>query len=153
MAMDSMCDQTVGGAEIMATGAPEPGGMWLCAGASSDLDDGKPKAVELGGEGVLLCRLDGRVYALRDKCAHLGVPFSKRLRCFAHGTISCWYHGWTFRWDTGAFAGIVGKPGDASGAGHSVQTYAVRESGGEVFVYCAEADASAASSSRMKCND
>ena len=74
---------------------------WYPTLFSSEIEEGKPKTFKLLGENLLLNRVDGKVYCIRNRCLHRGVNFSSRLECFAKGTITCWYHGWTYRWEDG----------------------------------------------------
>ena len=69
---------------------------WYPTLFSSEIEEGKPKAFKLLGENLLLNRVDGKVYCIRNRCLHRGVNFSSRLECYAKGTITCWYHGWTY---------------------------------------------------------
>ncbi|MGE0824036.1 MAG: Rieske 2Fe-2S domain-containing protein [Candidatus Binatia bacterium] len=69
---------------------------WYPALFSHDLDGDTPKPVKVLGERVLLRRVDGRVYAVEDRCAHRRVPFSAKLECYTQETVTCWYHGFTF---------------------------------------------------------
>ena len=73
---------------------------WYPTLLSSEVEEGKPKTFKLLGENILLNRVDGKVHCIRNRCLHRGVNFSSRLECFEKGTITCWYHGWTYRWDT-----------------------------------------------------
>ena len=56
------------------------------------LIEGKPKRVEHAGKAILLCRVEGQVYAVDDLCTHedislsLGVMCEHRLRCPLHGS-------------------------------------------------------------------
>ncbi|HWC83009.1 MAG TPA: non-heme iron oxygenase ferredoxin subunit [Pseudonocardiaceae bacterium] len=60
--------------------------------ALSDLDDGKPLAVEVGEVPVVLVREGETVHALRDECTHAELPLSdgevtrKGIECFLHGS-------------------------------------------------------------------
>jgi 3-phenylpropionate/trans-cinnamate dioxygenase ferredoxin subunit len=67
--------------------------------ALSDLDDGKPLAVEVRGEPVCLVREGSEVFAIRDVCSHANVALSEGE--VDDGTIECWLHGSTFDLSTG----------------------------------------------------
>lgn len=60
--------------------------------AFQDLVEGKPKRVEIAGKGILLCRVEEKVYAVSDTCTHedislsLGALCEHRLRCPLHGS-------------------------------------------------------------------
>ena len=51
---------------------------WYPAVFASQVKEGEPVEVELLGESILLNRIDGCVLALRNRCLHRGVKFSKR---------------------------------------------------------------------------
>src|ERR1041384_775976 len=83
------CALSVGG--ITACGGPS-GGL-VDAGNVADLDVGTVKAVE--GEGVLIGRDDGGVYAMTATCTHLGCDLSGpdgtidpdgEIHCGCHGS-------------------------------------------------------------------
>ena len=60
----------------------------------------RPKAIKVLGEKIVLMRDGDKVRALHDRCPHRGVPLSAGRREFP-GTISCIYHGWTYKLATG----------------------------------------------------
>src|SRR5688500_924673 len=74
---------------------------WYPVRFSSDVKEGEAITLRLLGENMLLKRIDGKVYAIRDRCLHRGVQFSKKLECYTHDTLTCWYHGYTYRFATG----------------------------------------------------
>ncbi len=94
-----------------------------------------PVPIKLLGEKILLNRIDGKVYAIKDRCLHRGVAFSDKLECLTKDTISCWYHGWTYRWDTGKLVDILTNPQSIQIGRHNVRSYPVQEVKGIVFVY------------------
>ena len=51
-----------------------------------------------------------KVYAMRNKCIHRGVKLSRKIECYTKGTITCWYHGFTYKWDTGVVCDIIAVP-------------------------------------------
>jgi 3-phenylpropionate/trans-cinnamate dioxygenase ferredoxin subunit len=71
--------------------------------ALSELDDGKPRGVEVGGEPVLLVRDGDEVHALRDVCSHAEVALSEGEVEGPVGerTVECWLHGSCFDLRTG----------------------------------------------------
>ena len=97
-------------------------GTRVCA--LSDLDDGKPFAVDVDGEPVVLVRQGDEVHALRDECTHAelalsdGEVTSKGIECFLHG--SC-------------FDLRTGKPSSLP-ATEPVDVFPVRLSDGDVYV-------------------
>ncbi|WP_291410419.1 non-heme iron oxygenase ferredoxin subunit [Actinophytocola sp.] len=68
--------------------------------ALTDLDDGKPFAVEVDGEPVLLVRQGESVHALRDECSHAALSLSEGE--VTRKGIECWLHGSCFDLRTGA---------------------------------------------------
>jgi carbazole 1,9a-dioxygenase terminal dioxygenase component len=112
---------------------------WYPTLFSSEVEEGKPTPFKLLGEKILLNRIDGKVHCMRDRCLHRGVNLSARLECFEKGTISCWYHGWTYRWDTGELVGILTNPESAQIGKHRIRTFPVEEAQGLVFVFLGDA--------------
>lgn len=59
----------------------------------SDLRDGDMKVVERGGVSVLVCRAEGEIYAVENRCSHADVPLSDgsldgcELECILHGAV------------------------------------------------------------------
>lgn len=57
-----------------------------------------PMAVKLLGEDIVLAKLDGKIAAMRDRCAHRFAKLSKG--CVQHGEdgdrLECPYHGWQY---------------------------------------------------------
>lgn len=90
---------------------------------ASGLAEGKLAAVFPLGLPVLLIRLGGKVFALENRCAHLGCPLtSGKLDGY---TLQCPCHDWRFDVRDGRFL-------DAPELG--VKTYAAEITEGKVFV-------------------
>ncbi len=87
------------------------------------------------GERILFRRVDGQVYAIHDQCIHKGVPLSKKPECYTRGTITCWYHGFTYDLKSGALINIVTDPQSSLIGRHHIKTYPVKETQGLVFVF------------------
>ena len=83
---------------------------WYPACFSKEVAEGQCFGLELLGERVLFKRIEGRVYAIEDRCAHRGVPFSARPECFSANTVTCWYHGFTYDLRDGRLVAIVTDP-------------------------------------------
>ena len=113
---------------------------WYPTLFSADVEEGKPRAFKLAGDNILLNRIEGKVYCIRNRCLHRGVNFSSRLECFAKGTITCWYHGWTYRWDTGEVVGILTNPESSQIGKHRIRTFPVQEAKGIIFVFMGESE-------------
>ena len=91
---------------------------------TGDLPPGNIMPVEVDGEPVLLANLDGRYYAILDKCTHQGVPLHDG---FLEGEeIECALHGSSFNLKTGA----VGLPPATEG----VPAFEVQVEGKDILV-------------------
>jgi len=108
---------------------------WYPALLSADIGEGEVRPVTLLGERILLRRIDGRVHGIRDRCLHRGVALSRKIECFTNDTITCWYHGFTYRFDDGLLCDIVGAPQSGLIGKKRIRTYPVQEAKGFVFVY------------------
>jgi vanillate O-demethylase monooxygenase subunit len=67
---------------------------WYVAGWEQDLEPGKPQAISILGERIVIYRTEsGRLAALEDRCVHRLAPLSlgrcegERLRCMYHGLL------------------------------------------------------------------
>ncbi len=87
------------------------------------------------GERILFRRVNGRVLAVQDQCVHKGVPFSRRPECYSAGSITCWYHGFTYDLDGGELTSIVTDPTSTLIGRLRLKTYPVQERQGMVFVF------------------
>ena len=67
--------------------------------ATQDLWNGEMQGHRVGGRPVLLLKLDDRVYAYEDRCAHLGVPLSQGT--LQDGVITCAAHHYSYDARTG----------------------------------------------------
>jgi len=79
----------------------------------------------------------GRIYALRNRCPHRGVPLSAGRREFP-GFLTCAYHGWTYDLQTGALAAVLTDGPDSPICGKEivrVRSYPVEERAGAIWVY------------------
>ncbi len=114
-------------------------GYWYPVGYSSQFG-GKPKQITLLGEKIVLIRDSGRVYALKDRCPHRGVPLSEGNQQFP-GTISCPYHGWTFDLDSGELKAAITDGPQSPICGKVTQpTYEVAERLGMVWVFVGDGE-------------
>ena len=86
---------------------------WYPVRFSNELAEGQLITVQVLGEKLLLKRIDGKVYAIRDRCLHRGVPLSRKPDCYTKDTITCWYHGYTYRFQTGELVNILAEIGRA----------------------------------------
>ena len=83
---------------------------WYPIRYSNDIPEGEIVPVRLLGESIVLTRVDGNVRGLQDRCAHRGVRLSAQPLCFQKGTISCWYHGWTYDVADGRLCDVLTSP-------------------------------------------
>lgn len=62
---------------------------------ASDLEEGKPKKVDVNCTSLVLVRRGNAIFALADKCSHMGGPLSEgevegdTVRCPWHGSVFC----------------------------------------------------------------
>jgi len=74
---------------------------WTHALPAEKLPDGTTAAVKIGGQSILLARVDGHVYALRNECPHLGCLLHRgQLEGFL---LKCPCHDWVFDLRSGEF--------------------------------------------------
>ncbi len=74
---------------------------WVCVGRSNDLlSGGQIRAVEVGGEGVLLVRdSEGTLTAFSNVCRHRGHELAPIGVAIDVRSIRCPYHSWSYRFD------------------------------------------------------
>jgi 3-phenylpropionate/trans-cinnamate dioxygenase ferredoxin subunit len=94
-------------------------------GDLGDLRDGELRSCPAGdGRSVLVCRVDGRLYAVEDNCSHRDTPLSQgRLR---GAIVTCPLHGARFDVRDGSH---LGPP-----AFEGIATYSIDEHDGVVVV-------------------
>lgn len=114
---------------VLAHARPEPIDVPPTEGAgvdvldASSLAEGEVAEVLVGGEALVLCRVDGVVHALDAVCPHAGGPLAEG-DLDGHELVCPW-HGWPFDVRTGA-CGVHPT--------HALATYEVWESGGRILV-------------------
>lgn len=98
-------------------------GRLLKVAKFSDLREGRGRKVTVGAEEIALWRVNGKVYAINNVCAHQ--HFSALHEGILEGvTVACPMHGWTYSLETG----IAEK-----GSGR-VKTYSVKIEGDAIYV-------------------
>lgn len=103
--------------------------------AWADAITDKPYPIQLLNERIVLVRDGDDIFGLHDRCPHRGIPLSLSRRQFP-GTISCPYHGWTYRLDTGVMcAALTDGPESPINEKVRVSTYPVAQRLGLVWVY------------------
>ena len=82
-----------------SSAADTPPAVWRYAGTLDDLWEGELRGVNLGGVDVVLCNVDGELFAYQDRCPHLANPLSQGV--LNHDTLRCAAHEWEFDARTG----------------------------------------------------
>jgi carbazole 1,9a-dioxygenase terminal dioxygenase component len=113
---------------------------WYPAVFSDELADDQFMGVQLLGERILLARAEGKAYAVADRCAHKGARFSGRPDCHKPGTITCFYHGFTYDLASGKLIDILTSPTEPLIGKIGIRTYGVQEAQGLVFVFMGDAE-------------
>lgn len=67
---------------------------------STQIKEGELFPVTFENKKAILTRIDGTVYAVENKCPHLGMPLTKGKIC--NNAVTCRWHGATFDLKTGA---------------------------------------------------
>ncbi|MCX7782638.1 MAG: NifU family protein [Meiothermus sp.] len=72
---------------------------WVQGPPAEVLAEGEPYRLQHGGHDVLLVRLEGRLFAYRNRCPHMGMTLDKGT-CDG-GTLTCPWHGFRFDLSSG----------------------------------------------------
>jgi nitrite reductase/ring-hydroxylating ferredoxin subunit len=113
---------------------------WYPALFSEELPEDEVEGIQICGIQIVLRRINGRVFALKDQCIHRGVRLSAKPMCFNDETISCWYHGFTYNLESGNLDTIVGNPDDKIIGTTGLTTYPVEEISGMIFIFVRDDD-------------
>ena len=108
---------------------------WYPAFFSRQLAEGECRGQVMLGERILFKRIDGKVYAVEDRCLHRGVPLSVRPECYTKNTISCWYHGFTYDLRDGKLVAIITDPESPLIGRAQLKAYPVEERKNLVFAF------------------
>jgi 3-phenylpropionate/trans-cinnamate dioxygenase ferredoxin subunit len=101
---------------------------WVATLEEVKLQEGLPTPINPKGVGLLLIKTDGAIYAVRNRCAHMGCPLEGgKLEGFV---LTCPCHDWRFDIRSGAYL-------DAKEL--SIGTYHVKRKEGKVLVELPEA--------------
>lgn len=114
---------------------------WYPALLEEELGD-DPIPVTMLGEKILVRRIDDKVYAIEDRCAHRLVQLSKKIECHSKNTITCWYHAWTYDFRDGTIAAILTEPDSVLVGRPGVKTYPVEVFKNVVFVWIGDGEPS-----------
>lgn len=113
---------------------------WYPVMFSKEIKESDPKSLKLLGEPLLINRVDGKLYCIKDRCLHRGVQLSTKIDCKTKSTITCWYHAWTYRWEDGVLCDIMTNPASAQIGRQRLKTYPVQEAKGCVFVFLGDGE-------------
>src|SRR3569833_872618 len=113
---------------------------WYPVRFSHDIAEGETVTLKVLGEALMLRWVVGQVYAMRDRCLHRGVPLSRKLHCYTKDTVTCWYHGYTYRVQTGELVNILAVPDSRLIGRRSIVTFPVEEAKGVVFVFIGDSE-------------
>ena len=73
--------------------------MWINAGKTSDIDEGKSQVLNVNGKEIALFKIEGKLFAIENICPHRGGPLAEG---FLEGSeVTCPWHAWTFDVKTG----------------------------------------------------
>ncbi|MEV7006619.1 Rieske 2Fe-2S domain-containing protein [Streptosporangium sp. NPDC051022] len=108
---------------------------WYPALFSAELPEDSVKGITVSGIAILLRRKNGKLYAIDDTCLHRGVKMSAKPTCLTADTISCWYHGFTYRLEDGVLHSIAAAPDDSLIGKVGLRTFPVEERNGIIFVF------------------
>lgn len=74
--------------------------QWIEVGPADELTQDGKACVKAGQTPLVVCTVEGETHVLKDECPHAGLPFGEgELR---GKTLTCPFHGFTYRVDTGA---------------------------------------------------
>ena len=113
---------------------------WYPIRFSRDVAENEVVTAKILGENILLKRIDGKVYAMKDRCIHRGVRLSEKVECYTRNTITCWYHGFTYKWDGGMLCDVIASPETPIIGKRRIKTYPVEEAKGLIFVFVGDDD-------------
>lgn len=113
---------------------------WYPGLFTAELGEGEVKGIQIAGVPIVLRRSKGKVYALKDECVHRGVKLSARPTCLTDDTLTCWYHGFTFKLTDGKLKTIVAAPDDELIGQVGLRTFPVEETKGIIFVFVGDED-------------
>lgn len=108
---------------------------WHVVARTTDLAAGKPMAVRLLEEDLVLWRVGEKIHAWRDLCVHRGTKLS--LGKVEHETIICPYHGWTYN-EEGQCTRIPAHPNQTPPAKAHTKVYQAQERYGWIWVTLGE---------------
>jgi len=102
--------------------------VWLLACDESAVQEGTINLATARGVSIVLIKQDGRLYALRNRCAHMGCTLSGG-RLDGH-TLQCPCHEWKYDIRTGEFL---------NAREITIPAYACKSQDGQIFIRLEEA--------------
>lgn len=108
---------------------------WYPAMLSSEIGEEQLVPVTLLGEDLLFKRIDGKVYAIADRCLHRGFKFSTKPECYTKNSITCWLHAFTYNFKNGELIAIPSAPDSRLIGKRHLHSYPVQEVNGMVFTF------------------
>jgi nitrite reductase/ring-hydroxylating ferredoxin subunit len=99
-------------------------GKFIRVATTSEVQPGAMMSVEVNGEQVLLCNVDGEIFAVHDECTHECFPLSDGT--LQGSTVICMLHGARFDVRTGE---VLALP-----AYEPVKTYRVVVEGDDILI-------------------
>ncbi|HVY62156.1 MAG TPA: Rieske 2Fe-2S domain-containing protein [Planctomycetota bacterium] len=101
------------------------------AASAKELPPGGRLAVEVAGRALALFNVEGRLFAIEDRCAHQFVPLSDG--ALSGTRLTCRWHGWSYELDPAKEGGVPWP---------RVARFEVRVEAGEVYVALPDGPAS-----------
>lgn len=80
---------------------------WQRVASLRDIPDGRGWPVRVGSMRIALFAAGGRVYALDNRCLHIGSPIDEGV--VEDGCVACPWHGWTYELASGDQLIAVGR--------------------------------------------
>ncbi len=77
----------------------EPKMSYMKLASTEEVPAGTMKAIQINGRKILLANMNGKFFALDDRCPHIGKPLSKGT--LHDGCVTCPYHGAEFDLQSG----------------------------------------------------
>ena len=90
---------------------------------TTEIAEGKPKAVRVEGHSVALFRHDGEIFATDNQCPHMGYPLTRGI--VRDGVLTCDWHGYSYD---------MGGGGCFTGGCDDLDTFPVEVRDGAVYV-------------------
>ena len=113
-------------------------GGFMEAGKAEDFTEGKPNKVLIAGKEILLAKVNGKFYAVSNRCLHLGGDLSQGelegtvITCPRHASQFDIADGSVVRWLKGS--GLVAAIVKTVKKSEKLESYAVKVEDGTVFI-------------------